>query len=115
MNGIRRWRAVTLGLLLSGCAPVVLADDANQLLDRANTFLKNLARFGLLAFAVVGVFLAGAAFLEIYRLRQTQEPIGRPITKLLIGAALTSLSVLIGIISGTFGTTSSQQGELNLG
>jgi hypothetical protein len=91
-----------------------VADDANQLLDRADTFLKNLARFGLLAFAVVGLFLCGAAFLEIYRLRQTQESVGRPIVKLLIGAALTSVSVLIGVISSTFGTTSTQQSELNL-
>ncbi len=114
MDGIKHWRQVALGSLLSVCAPVVFAEDANQLLERGNTFLKNLSRFGLLAFAVVGVFLAGAAFLEIYRLRQTQEPIGRPITKLLIGAALTSLSVLIGVISGTFGTTSTQQADLDL-
>jgi hypothetical protein len=98
MNRVRCMRAVAGGLVLSLSAPVVLADDANQLLDRANTFLKNLARFGLLGFAVVGLFLAGAAFLEIYRLRQSQEPLGRPITKLLIGAGLTSFSVLIGII-----------------
>ena len=114
MNRIRCLRAAVGGVVLTLSAPAVFADDANQLLDRANTFLKNLARFGLLGFAVVGLFLAGAAFLEIYRLRQTQEPLGRPITKLLIGAGLTSLSVLIGVISGTFGTTSSQQAELNL-
>jgi uncharacterized membrane protein YfcA len=111
---IRYMRAIAVGLMLSICAPAAFADDANQLLERANTLLKSLARFGLLAFAVTGLFLAGTAFLEIHRLRQTQEPIGRPITKLLIGAALTSLSVLIGVISGTFGTASSQQAELNL-
>ena len=107
-------RTVAVGLLLSMCAPAALAEDANQLLDRANTHLKSLAHFGLLAFAVTGVFLAGTAILEIHRLRQTQEPIGKPITKLLVGAALTSLAVIIGVISGTFGTTSTQQADLNL-
>lgn len=96
-------------------APLALAQDANQLLERSNTFLRNLARFGLLAFAVFGVFLAGTALLEINRMRQTQEPLGRPVTKLLIGVGLTSLAVIIGIISGTLGTESSQQSDLNLG
>jgi hypothetical protein len=96
-------------------APMAFAQDANQLLERGNTFLRNLARFGLLAFAVFGVFLAGTALLEIHRLRQTQEPLGKPITKLLIGVGLTSLAVIIGLISGTLGTESSQQSDLNLG
>jgi hypothetical protein len=113
VDRIRYLRTVAAGLLLSMCAPVVLAEDANQLLDRANTLLKSLAHFGLLAFAVTGMFLAGTAFLEIHRLRQTQEPIGKPIAKLLVGAALTSLAVIIGVLSGTFGTTSSQQADLN--
>jgi hypothetical protein len=112
---VKSFRWVAIGWASSVLSPVALADDANTVLTRGTTFLKNLATFGLLAFAVVGVFLVGAAFLEIQRLRQTQEPLGRPITKLLIGAALASLSVLIGIISGTFVTTSSQQSDLNLG
>ncbi len=108
--------AQSYGLLAGlALAQAAFADDANQLLERGNTFLRNLARFGLLAFAVVGVFLVGAAILEIHRLRQTQEPLGRPIAKLLVGAALTSLAVIISIVSSTFGTTSSQQSEINIG
>jgi hypothetical protein len=110
----KSFRYVAIGWGSIVLSPAAFADDANTVLSRATTFLKNLATFGLLAFAVVGLFLVGSAFLEIQRLRQTQEPLGRPITKLLIGAALTSLSVLIGIISGTFGTNSVQQSDLNL-
>jgi hypothetical protein len=104
----------TCALALTLAASAALAQDANQLLERSNTFLRNLARFGLLAFAVFGVFLAGAALLEINRMRQTQEPLGRPVTKLLIGVGLTSLAVIIGLISGTLGTESTQQSDLNL-
>lgn len=115
---IDRVHAAAIGLVfttLAGMAPAAFAQDANQLLERGNTFLTNLARFGLLAFGVFGVFLAGTAMLEINRLRQTQEPLGRPVTKLLIGAGLTSLSVIIAIISGTFGTESTTQSELSIG
>lgn len=115
---IDRLHTAAIGLMfaaLAGAVPPALAQDANQVLERGNTFLTNLARFGLLAFGVFGVFLAGTAMLEINRLRQTQEPLGRPVTKLLIGAALTSLSVIIAIISGTFGTESNTQSELSIG
>lgn len=115
MRRVKSFSWIVIGCASSVLSPVALADDANTVLTRGTTFLKNLTAFGLLLFGVVGVFLMGSAFLEIQRLRQNQEPLGRPVTKLLIGAALTSLSVLVGVISGTFVTTSSQQSDLNLG
>ncbi len=115
MRRVKSFRWVAIGWASSVLSPVALADDANTVLTRGTTFLKNLSAFGLIAFAVFGVFLVGSAFLEIQRLRQTREPLGQPVTKLLIGAALVSLSVLVGVITGTFVSTSSQQSDLNLG
>ena len=112
MRAVKLLCRAAIGCVLGALSPIAFADDANTVLSRGTSFMTNLAKFGLLSFAVVGVFVVGAAFLEIQRLRQTQEPIGKPITKLLIGAALTSLSVLIGVVSGTFVTASSQQSTI---